>query len=300
MNSVTHEILLKRASQLGNLPAMPKVLRTLNEELSVPVGQVNLDKLVRTISYDKSLAAQCLRMANSALYRQRGDVNTVSEAVLTLGILRIRDLVFSCSLPRIFTTLNGVVPKEVFWRHALATALVLQKLAEEFAALAHENIYIAGLLHDIGILINALLFPEDFHEVMKQAVTEQSSILSAELRVLGFTHAESGRVLADAWKLPLEVSETIEFHHAPDRQTSDGEATRIVHVADQLCLSSDMGYGYELQEGEISSLDQVCCALADKFPRAQRLTPQAFATLVQSTLASARELADRVFGPLPR
>jgi len=300
VNPITHEILLKRVTQFGNLPAMSKVLRSLNEELSVPVGQVNVDRLVQIISYDKSLAAQCLRMANSALYRQRGDVKTISEAVLTLGILRIRDLIFSCTLPRIFTSPHGIVPKEVFWRHALATALVSQKLSEEFAASAHENIYIAGLLHDIGILINALLFPEDFHEVVKQAVTKQSSILSVEERVLGFTHAESGRLLADAWKLPLEVSEAIEFHHAPDRQTPDGEAARIVHVADQLCLSSEMGYGYELREGEVLSFDQAWYALGEALPRAQRVRSQEIAALVISTLASARDLADRVFGPLPR
>jgi len=218
VNHVTHEILTKRAKQLVNLPAMPKVLRALNEELSAPVSQIDVAKVVQTISYDKSLVAQCLRMANSALYRQRGDVNTVGEAVLTLGILRIRDLVYSCTLPRMFTSLNGIVPKEVFWRHALGTALLSKCLSEKCGEHENQNIYVSGLLHDIGILINALLFPEDFRDVLREAVSERSPISVVEQRVLGFTHAESGRILADAWKLPIEVSEAIEFHHQADPQ----------------------------------------------------------------------------------
>jgi len=297
VNPVTHEILTKRARQLGNLPAMPKVLRALNDELSAPVGQVDVNKLVRTISYDKSLVAQCLRMANSALYRQRSDVNTVSEAVLTLGILRIRNLVYSCTLPRMFTSLNLIVPKEVFWRHALGTALLSQSLSENCAEHENENVYVAGLLHDIGILTNALLFPEDFQDVMREAVTERSLISAAEQRVLGFTHADSGRILADAWKLPLEVADAIEFHHCAHPQLPSNECTFFVHLADQLCLPSNLGYGYELRDGEVTSAESIWQILIERFPKARRSTVESFATIVHSTVNAARELADRVFGP---
>jgi HD-like signal output (HDOD) protein len=255
-------------------------------------------KLVQAISYDKSLVAQCLRMANSPLYRQRGDVNTVGEAVLTLGILRIRDLVYSCAMPRMFMTLNGIVPKEVFWRHALGTALLSQCLSEKCGEHQNQNIYISGLLHDIGILINALLFPEDFQHVMRGAVTERSPISLMEQRILGFTHAESGRILADAWKLPLEVSEAIEFHHCADPQARVNESVFFVHLADQLCLSSELGYGYELRDGEITSVDGIWQALINRFPKARRLTLETFAAITQSTLSAARQLADRVFGHL--
>lgn len=300
MNPVTHEILTKRARQLGNLPAMPKALRTLNDKLSAPVNEVDVDKLVRTISYDKSLVAQCLRMANSALYRQRSDVNTVSEAVLTLGILRIRDSVYSCTFTRMFTSLNFIVPKEVFWRHALATALLSQSLSENCAEHENENIYVAGLVHDIGILINALLFPEDFQDVMREAVTERSLISAVEQRVLGFTHAESGRILADAWKLPLEVSEAIEFQHCAHPQLPLNECAFFVHLADQLCLPSNLGYGYELRDGEVTSVESIWQILIERFPKARRSTLETFVATIQSTLKAAQQLADRVFGPRVR
>ena len=170
MNPVTYEILTRRVKQLGNLPAVPALLITLTDALSKPANKVDVDKVAQTISYDKSLTAQCLRMANSALYRQRGDVGSVREAVLTLGLWRIRDLAFSCNLPLMFASLDCAVRKECFWRHALATAVVAQQMAQDFTNGENEQIYLAGLLHDIGILVNGLHFPEDFRDVMKEAV----------------------------------------------------------------------------------------------------------------------------------
>jgi HD-like signal output (HDOD) protein len=291
-------ILYRRTNHLVNLPAMPKILTTLNEALSVNAGQADVDKIVRTISYDKSLAAQCLRVANSVLYRQRGDVTTVREAVLSLGLWRVRDLAFSCNLPLLFCGLNCVVPKEMFWRHALATGYVSQKLSMEFQNPANEQIYLAGLLHDIGILINAVLFPEDFCTILQEAARERSPVLPIEQRVLGFTHAESGRILADLWKLPIEVAEVIEFHHAPEQQITNNEATLIVELANRLCWKHGLGYGYLLAETAANEED-VVHELRERFAKACAPTDRDYGRVLEAHMVAARELADQVFGLQP-
>jgi len=79
VNPVTYDILTQRIKQVGNLPAMPAILSRLCETLSQKSNQIDIDKVVEQIAYDKSLAAQCLRLANSALFRQRGDVATVRD-----------------------------------------------------------------------------------------------------------------------------------------------------------------------------------------------------------------------------
>jgi HD-like signal output (HDOD) protein len=295
VNPVTCEILTRRVKQLGNLPAMPAILTTLCDTLSVPASKVDVDKIVKTISYDKSLVAQCLRIANSALYRQRGDVATVRDAILTLGLWRIRDLAFSCNLPQMFSNLNCAVPKECFWRHALGTAVVAQKLGMDFGNLANEQVYLAGLLHDIGILVNGLLFPEDFRDVIQQAVQEHCSVASVEQRVMGFTHAESGRIVAELWRLPVEVSEVIEFHHRPEEQATNNEITVIVQLANQLCWKYGIGYGYSLTEYERISTEDIWQILSQKFRKASRFTRSEYTPVLESNLAAARELADHVF-----
>jgi HD-like signal output (HDOD) protein len=295
LDPTTKEIMTRRTNHLVNLPAMPRILATLNEALSVNAGKADVEKIAQTISYDKSLAAQCLRMANSALYGNRAEVMTLREAVLSLGLWRIRDLAFSCNLPLLFSSLDCVMPKEAFWRHALATAYVGEKLGIECYSTAREQIYLAGLLHDIGILINALLFPEDFREVLEEAVRKQSPVLPIEQRVLGFTHAESGRILADVWKLPVEVAEVIEFHHMPEKQPTNNEPTQIVELANQLCWKYGLGYGYSIAENADNIKDPIH-ALREKLSKIYGPPSSDYGPILEAHMMAARELADCVFG----
>src|SRR5271154_3142190 len=99
MNPATNKLLQRKVSELGNLPVMPSILQSLGECLSASASNANVDRIVELISYDKSLTAQCLRMANSALFRRRAEIDSVRGAVLALGMWRIRDIVYSCTLP---------------------------------------------------------------------------------------------------------------------------------------------------------------------------------------------------------
>lgn len=245
MNPHTGEILRRKVSELGSLPVMPSILQSLGACLSASPAELDIARIVELISYDKSLAAQCLRVANSAMFSGRAGVQSVRQAVLTLGMQRIRDIVYSCSLPRIFA--GGAkrgMEQSTFWRHALATALVSQHLAQLLLVPDIEKLYLAGLLHDIGILVNALLYPEEFQRVLELAEASETPLCEVEQEILGFTHCESGRVLADIWKLPADISDTIEFHHHPSGDTADGEITCVVYLADMLCRLRGLGYGY--------------------------------------------------------
>ena len=245
MNPGTSEMLRRRVSELGSLPVMPSILQSLGTCLSASVGELDIPRIVELISYDKSLAAQCLRMANSAMFSGRARVQSVRQAVLALGVQRIRDIVYSCSLPQIFA--GGVhhgMERATFWRHALGTALVSQHLGELLMVSDIEKLYLAGLLHDIGILVNSLLYPEEFQRVLQQAEASETPLCEVEQEILGFTHCESGRVLADLWKLPADIADTIEFHHHPSGDDPDGEITCVVCLADVLCRLRGLGHGY--------------------------------------------------------
>ena len=299
MQSSIHDMLVRRAKHLGALPAMPQILATLNESLNTNPGMADIAEIVEHISYDESLAAQCLRSANSALYGHRGDVATIRDAVLTLGLWRTRDLAFACNLPLMFSGLRSALPKEAFWRHSMATAFVAEKLASDFMSPASQHVYLAGLLHDIGILINALLFPEKFSEVLQEASLEHSSVECVEQRVLGFTHAESGRIVAEEWKLPVEIAQVIEFHHHPEQQASNNEVTVIVQAAGQMCWNSDLGYGYSLRQEKFCILENPWRILKERFPNADRIRQQDYLTVLEAHLSGAHELADRVFRLTP-
>ena len=297
MNPVTYDILTQRIKQLGNLPAMPAILSRLCETLSRKSNQIDVEKVVEQISYDKSLTAQCLRLANSALFRQRGDVSSVREAVFALGLWRIRDLAFSCSLPMMFANLKTTVGKEMFWRHALGTALVAQGLGHELGVKGAEEIYLAGLLHDIGILVNGVLFAEEFGDVLEEAKQKKVPVEEVEKSILGFSHAESGRILAELWRLPVGLSEVIEYHCQPRDQKPPSDITLLVHAADLASQRLGMGYGYELASDDASSLTRIWEPLCPRFPMAQAFNEETYSHLLIHLVSEADILADHVFTP---
>jgi HD-like signal output (HDOD) protein len=297
MNAATEKLLTQKVNQLQNLPAMPSVLNSLGECLSQSAAKVNVERVVELISYDKSLAAQCLRTANSALFRRRNDVETVREAVLALGLSRIRDLVYSCSLPKLFFSAKHGMSPVTFWRHALGTALISQHFAKQLAVQDYEKLYLAGLLHDVGILVNSLLFPEEFHRALLLAESSETPLCEAEQQVLGFTHCESGRILADSWKLPPDLCGVIEFHHQPTPGGSAPEMTAVVCLADLLCRLRGLGYGYyEAREFDLAS-EASWGVLARKYPAAAQLDLARFTFELEEFVMEVEKLVDSILSP---
>lgn len=296
MNSVANKILQRRVGELGNLPAMPSVLHSLGECLSASPSDGNIQRIVELISYDKSLAAQCLRVANSALFGRRIEVDSVRNAVLAMGIWRIRDIVYSCSLPGIFSNTEQGMAPATFWRHALGTALVSQHLAQRLGISNVEKFYLAGLLHDIGILVNSLLFKNEFKNVLKLAEATETPLFEVELQVLGFTHCDSGRILADIWRLPPDIAEIIEFHHQPLLDHPGAEMTCTVYLADLLCRLRGLGYGYyEAREFDLAS-EPSWQLLQQKYPRAAELDMARFTFELDEHAVQVHALVDSIFG----
>jgi HD-like signal output (HDOD) protein len=295
VNPVTLNILTQRIKVLGNLPAMPSVLTVLCEELSAKASSIDVDRVVETISCDKSLTAQCLRLANSALFRQRGDVATVKEAVFALGLWRIRDLAFSCSLPQAFANVCKAVPREVFWRHSLGAAVLSQKIAQEFAPKLSKEAYLCGLLHDIGILVNGVLFPDDFRDVFEESIREKAPLEEMEQRVLGFTHAESGRILADLWRLPQMCAQVIEYHHLPGDSPGEPEMNHIVSCADSICMKNNFDYGFTTEEYPTVDNPNIWRSIAGRFPEAEAYSEEESSKLLETWLQAATALADQAF-----
>ena len=230
--------------RIDAMPAIPVILRPLLRCMDQPVEDVDIERIVELVSYDKSIAAQCVRMANSALFMRSSPAESVRSAVMSLGMWRIRDLLFSNSLSQVIPANRWVVDPVVFWKHSLGVALVCRKFADMIEYPDSEKAYLAGLLHDIGVLVNCMVVPEEFRAAMEKASREHIPLDEAEQATLGFTHCDSGRVLADAWKMPADVADAIQLHHQIGDPERGGPLVALVHLSDLLCRMRDLGYGY--------------------------------------------------------
>lgn len=234
----------ERVQQIETMPAIPAVFLPLLKLLSNSAEEVRVDEVVRLVSYDGTIAAQCLRMASSPLFGLVQPPKSIKGAVISLGLRRVETILLTCCLGQAFPAKKWVLDPAVFWRHSLGCAMVCRRFSEKLAAADAEKAYMAGLLHDIGFMVNCLAFPKEFTRAMDRAFREEIPLDEAEQATMGFTHCETGRALAEKWKLADDISEVIAHHHAIERSQKAQSLVALVHLSDLLCRMRGLGYGY--------------------------------------------------------
>lgn len=241
---LTQDELEKRLVDLNTLPALPVILSQLMACLERPPAEIDFDRVVALVSQDESVAAQCVRLTNSALFGRRRPVETVHEAIIGLGLWRVSDVVFSCTLPNALEPFPKVIDRTTFWRHALGCALVTQRLARLVRSHSAEKAYLAGLLHDMGLLVNAALMPQETKAIFERAVESRVAVDEVEREILGFTHADTGRILGVAWKLSPDIITVLHYHHDIEASPCAKDLVALVHLSDLFCREHGLGYGY--------------------------------------------------------
>jgi putative nucleotidyltransferase with HDIG domain len=234
----------KSVGQIENMPAIPAVFLPLMRLLNAPPERVHLHEVIEMISCDNTIAAQCLRVAGSPLYGLAKPPESIKGAVISLGLRRVETILLTCCLGQVFPTEGWQVDPAVFWCHSLGCAMVCRHFSEKLSGADREKAYMAGLMHDIGIMVNGMAFPKEFAETIKHAIHEQIPLAEAELATMGLTHCETGRALAEKWHLSDDIVQVIAHHHAVERSEKAHPLVALVHLSDLLCRMRGLGYGY--------------------------------------------------------
>jgi len=295
VNNDKLEQIRSRIVALDAIPTIPAVIQPLLAMLQMPFDEVDMNKVRDLISYDKTLAALCLRVANSPLFGRR-EVQTVSEALIALGLKRVQSIVLSCSLAKVVPPEKWAMDAVAFWRHSLGCALISRKVANLIGYQDAEKAYLAGLLHDLGILVNSLVCTEEYRACLKYAADGCISIDKAEKEQLGFTHCESGKILSEHWRIPDELGEVIEFHHGIEHAKTAAPLVSLVHLSDLLCRVRDLGYGYYEILGVDFAGDEAWAVLVKHYPRLQDMDLARLSLDIEAGMDEVVTLVDTVFG----
>jgi len=231
MSQIALDEVVRRVHDLPSLPAVVAELLTSMEQ-----DDIDLHYLAGRIALDQALTAKTLRLANSSFYGMPSKVTSIQQAMSVLGLHSVRTLVTACGVIGAVPAAAGpALNFDQFWRHAIATAVWARALARHLRQ-SPDTAFTAGLLHNLGTLVLATRFPDEYAAVpLWRAEHAEASVAEAELAVFGVDHAQAGSALAAHWKFPTAIQDAICHQH---RANASGLAL-AVGLAHLLAESSD-------------------------------------------------------------
>ena len=295
MNSELQSQLRAQIKQLDSISTAPAILMPLLDMLRLPSEKIRLEKVVELVACDGAIAAQCLRLANSPLYGSRY-IETVHSAVMALGLERVRSMLFGLCVNRVIPQDKWVMGPDAFWRHSLGCALVTQRMAKKIEYPEPEKAYLAGLLHDIGLLVNSILYTEDFRECRRQAAEQHVPLHIVEEQILGFTHCETGQMLCEHWGFSKDLVDAARCHHDVNLLPTAGPLACLVHLGDLLCRVCYLGYGYDEIIGVDLGSDAAWQTLVSNYPALKSMDLARFTLDIDGAMNQIVATVDSVFG----
>ncbi len=178
------------------------------------------------------------------IFGRAQNVQSLRGAVVSLGFHHVSDIAMSCGVLNMFPGDKTSMDPVVFWEHSLGCALVCRHLAQKINFNDPGKAYLAGLLHDLGIIVNLWVLPKEFRTAWELAKREGIPLHEAEQRSMGFTHSDSGRLLAERWELAPELIDAVTYHHCPENSVEHPGLAALVQLSDLLCRMSGLNYGY--------------------------------------------------------
>lgn len=228
MSALTPTEVQKRIAHLGDLPTLPHIV----QKLAATIGRANVsaEDIGSLIEKDQVLSAKVLRLANSPLYGFPSRIASVAHAVVVLGLSVVKGLTLCASA---FDMMKDAGMTQL-WRHSLGVAMTAHILGARLQIRNPEEVFVAGLLHDIGKVVLYVKWTDVAMRLREAGRTGDRTMMEVEQAVLELTHADVGGCLAQTWHLPAALREPILYHHTPSLAKEAALQTAIVHVADVL------------------------------------------------------------------
>lgn len=234
---LTRDRILDAIWHTDQLPPYPGVVAEVERELAKP--EPAPAKLAAILTKDPALCSSILRVANSAAFASRSETANISQAVVRLGLKQVRRVVLTAALVQRWPA-HRAVDQKSFWNHSISVALVANELCGAVSIPipddVRESTFTAGVLHDLGAMVLARAFPEQYAALSVLREETGRSAVALELEQWGIDHGEVGGIVACRWHLPDAMRDAVAFHHQPwQSSTEHRRLTQLVHVADFLC-----------------------------------------------------------------
>ncbi len=198
------------------------------------------------IEIDPSLSIKVLRFANSAYYGRAREISEIQAAIIWIGFDALKEIALNQKVSELFENNNhvGNYSRLELWKHSVAVAICSKLIFRREFGRKGDRIYAAGLLHNIGILIEDQFMHQKFRQILHFMTSKNENMANAEKAILGFSHSEFAEIIAKRWSLPDELAHSIGAHINPTEITERQyqQTAYTLFVADFVCQQRGIGF----------------------------------------------------------
>lgn len=231
------------AKDLLNKFSTAKTLPHITIQLTQLISDENstMQDFEKIIKMDPTLVLQLLRGANSPYYGLRQKVNSISRAIVVIGINNLRNMIVTVGLKQIFKNQknNNAFSRNRLWLHCSAVSICSQMIMERIFGLNGEDAFLCGILHDVGMIVEDQTAPDLFYKVCNTYDDNSQPLTDYEKEIIGTDHCEIGHLLAKEWQLPVEIIEGIRRHHKMMDHVSPSSLTGVIQLAEYIVSQLD-------------------------------------------------------------
>jgi HD-like signal output (HDOD) protein len=216
-----------------------KIIKTVEDPKS------SASSLHAIISHDPALVTRILKVVNSSFYGLPGQIGSIERAIVLLGLNAVKNIAVAASLGQLFRGIKlceGFTAKDL-WTHCVGVATISRHLAKEMKLPIADEAFLAGMIHDIGILVALQTWPQQLQKVCEKAKGEGADFCQIERDITGVDHQQLGAGLAGLWKFPRSCQLVAGHHHQPNTLDDNNRIlVTLVFAADILCCQGNCGF----------------------------------------------------------
>jgi HD-like signal output (HDOD) protein len=217
------------------LPELPEDISQILNILYNPT-EVDIDTLIDKVSKSSELNTLMLKNINSGYFQLKREIRTIKEAIVYLGMQTVQNLLIFFITLQLFPNNNKhshrTFDMHKYWKHVLGTSVASCMFASQLKIGDKYKLFSYGLIHDIGTILLDACLPMLIDEITEKLLNGVHQIVAERIVLGGITHADLGAWLCRKWNIREDITNIVEFHHAPFLAKANKEEVQLIYAAD--------------------------------------------------------------------
>jgi putative nucleotidyltransferase with HDIG domain len=289
------DYIVKKLRQIEILPTFPKIVSEILTLIDDPMSSAS----DLASHMDPSMAGEVLRVANTAYFGTRSfrNITTMERAIAVIGYEHLGYVVLQMPFLGLIQGADKTFDRKLFITHAIICGSLAKLIATHAAIPVDQNeVYVSGILHDIGRIIMYRYFKKEWQEMLTLIKEEHMPAVEAERAIFSVDHGHVGASLLELWNLPSTIADGVRYHHAPDATQENRESAFATHLANQLAKKIDIDTDLENFD-DFAARHRDFCQAANESTDAVTIHDEIkFLSLAYDSLRSAKGLIEVTAG----